>query len=187
MTPVLAFTVGYTAALFVYGQVLSSPLTSLYTGINVGLLMLFGVLHYWARWSLRAQWAVSLVGLGNMLGGVVLVDGQPLYIAAVIGPLPYDKLFHAVAAAGMTIIAWEAMRRWAGVGHHQGGLLLLTWLVVMGGGAAVEIAEFIGSSMSDVSVGDYGNNALDLVANATGAALALPIVVWLDRRRPAPA
>jgi hypothetical protein len=185
MSAVLVFTGVYTVALFTYGRAMDSPLTNLYTGINVGLLLLFGVLHLWARWSERALWAASLVGLGNMLGGVLLVRGEPLYVAQVIGPIRYDKVFHAVAATGMTLIAWEAMRRWAGVGHNVGGLLLLTWLVVMGGGAVVEIAEFIGSSMSEVSVGDYGNNALDLVANATGAAIALPLVLWLDKRTPA--
>ena len=43
------------------------------------------------------------------------------------------------------------------------------WLVVMGGGAVVEIGELIGSTMSGVSVGDYANNALDLVDGALGA------------------
>jgi hypothetical protein len=182
MTAVLVFTLSYTAALFAYGRVVESPLTNLYTGINLGLILLFGLLNIWAKWSLRALWAVSLVGLGNMLGGVLLIDGQPLYMTAVIGPIHYDKVFHAIAAGAMTVLAWEAMKKWSGVGGHQGGLILFTWLVVMGGGAVVEIAEFIGSSMSDVSVGDYTNNALDLVANATGAAIALPLVVWLDRR-----
>lgn len=182
MTTVLVFTLSYTAALFAYGRVVESPLTNLYTAINFGLIVLFGLLNIWAKWPLRALWAVSLVGLGNMLGGVLLIDGQPLYTTPVLGPVMYDKVFHAVAAAAMTVLAWEAMKRWSGVGGHRGGLILFTWLVVMGGGAVVEIAEFIGSSLSDVSVGDYTNNALDLVANATGAAIALPIVVWLDER-----
>jgi hypothetical protein len=182
MTALLVFTIGYTIAFFFYGRAVDSPLTNLYTGINVGLFVLFGVLNIWARWPLRALWAASLVGLGNMAGGVLLIDGQPLYMTPVLGPILYDKVFHAVAAAGMTVIAWEAMKRWAGPGYHHGGALLLTWLVVMGGGAVVEIAELIGSTLSDVSVGDYTNNALDLVANAVGAALALPVVVWLDNR-----
>lgn len=62
--------------------------------------------------------------------------------------------------------------------------LLLTWLVVMGGGAVVEIAELIGSTMSGVSVGDYANNALDLVANATGATVGVGLVLWFERRVP---
>ncbi len=180
MRSVLIFTITYTVALFVYGQVVESPLTNLYTGVNIGLFMLFALLHGWARWPVRALWAVSLVGLGNMAGGVLLVDGVPLYTAALIGDLRYDKIFHVLAAAALTIVAWEAMKRWAGDGYHRGGLLLYTWLVVMGGGAVVEIAELIGSTMSNVSVGDYGNNALDLVANALGATVGIALVWWYE-------
>lgn len=177
---VLSFTAVYTVVLFLYGQGIDSPLTNLYTGINIGLFFLFGVLHIWARWPLHALWAVSLVGLGNMVGGVFLVDGSPLYTADLIGSLAYDKLYHAVASGAMVIIAWEAMKRWAGVGYYLGGMMIMTFLVVMGGGAVVEIAELIGSSVSDVSVGDYANNALDLVANATGALVVLAGVWWVE-------
>lgn len=185
MRSVLVFTVVYTVVLLVYGLWVDSPLTLLYTGINIGLFVLFGILHVWARWPVHALWAVSLVGLGNMLGGVLLVDGDPLYVVEVVGALRYDKVFHAVAGGAMVLIAWEAVKRWSGGIHHLGGQLLLTWLVVMGGGAVVEIAELIGSSLGGVSVGDYANNALDLVANAAGAAVAIA-VVWGRERSAAP-
>jgi hypothetical protein len=74
------------------------------------------------------------------------------------------------------------MKAWSGVGYRVGPMLMMTWLVVMGGGAVVEIAELIGSSLSDVSVGDYANNAYDLVANGTGAAVGIALVWWWDRR-----
>lgn len=54
----------------------------------------------------------------------------------------------------------------------------------MGGGAVVEIAEFIGASIGDVNVGDYANNALDLVANGLGALLGVSLVAN-TRRDPA--
>lgn len=180
MGKVLTFTAAYTVVLFVYGTYVDSPLTNLYTGINVGLFVLFGVLHTWARWPVHAVWAVSLVGLGNMLGGVLLVDGSALYMAEVSGPLRYDKIFHALAAGAMVTIAWEAIKRWSGGVHHLGGQLLLAWLVVMGGGAVVEIAELIGSTMSGVNVGDYANNALDLVANGVGGAVGIMVVWYLE-------
>lgn len=182
MRAVIGFTVIYTVALFIYGQAVDSELTNLYTGINIGLFVLFGVLNIWAKWPLYALWSVSLVGLFNMLGGVLLVDGQALYLAEVLGPIRYDKVFHTLAAFAFVAIAWEAAKRWAGPGYHLGGMLLLTWLVVMGGGAVVEIAELIGSSMSDVSVGDYANNALDLVANAIGAAVGVFVALWWETR-----
>jgi hypothetical protein len=184
MRSVIVFTIVYTTTLFAYGAYVDSALTNVYTGVNVGLFVLFGVLHIWARWPVHALWAVSLVGLGNMMGGVFLVEGNALYMAEVIGPLRYDKIFHALAGGAMVIIAWEAMKRWSGGIEHFGGQLLLTWLVVMGGGAVVEIAELIGSTMSGVSVGDYANNALDLVANATGATVGVALVLWFEKRVP---
>lgn len=183
MRAVVVFTITYTVVLFVYGQMLDSPLTNLYTGINVGLFILFAVLNRWAKWPIHALWAMSLVGLGNMLGGVLLVGGVPLYTADLIGDLRYDKIYHALAATAFTIVAWEAMKKWAGVGYHHGGMLLMTWLVVMGGGAVVEIGELIGSHMSDVSVGDYWNNAYDLVANGIGAAVGIWLVWWYERHQ----
>jgi hypothetical protein len=178
---VVGFTLTYTVALAAYGLTVESPLTLIYTGINIGLFLLFGVLHIWVRWPVHALWAVSLVGLGNMLGGVLLVEGDALYMAQVLGALRYDKVFHAVAGGAMVIVAWEAMKRWSDGIHHFGGQLLLTWLVVMGGGAVVEIAELIGSGLGDVSVGDYANNAFDLVANGVGAVVGVVVVWWLER------
>jgi hypothetical protein len=96
MVTVIVFTVSYTTGLFAYGTWVGSPLTNTYTGINVGLFVLFVVLHRWARWPIHALWAASLVGLGNMLGGVLLVNGNALYMAEVLGPVRYDKVFHAL-------------------------------------------------------------------------------------------
>jgi len=177
------FTLVYMVVLLAYGLSVESPLTLLYTGINVGLFILFGILHIWARWPVHALWAVSLVGLGNMLGGVLLVDGDALYMAQVLGPVRYDKIFHALAGGAMVVVAWEAMKRWSDGVHHLGGQILLTWLVVMGGGAVVEIAELIGSTLSGVNVGDYANNALDLVANGVGAIVGVAVALWWEGSR----
>lgn len=181
MRAVILFTIAYTVGFWAYGQATDSPLANLYTGITIGLFVLFAILNRWAKWPLHALWAMSLVGLGNVLGGVLLVDGVPLYTADLVGNLKYDKVFHAAAATAFTIVAWEAMKAWAGAGYREGPMLMMTWLVVMGGGAVVEIAELIGSSLSDVSVGDYANNALDLVANGLGAAVGIALVWWYER------
>lgn len=176
---VLVFTAGYMVALFLYGQSVESPLTNIYTAVNLLLLVVFAVIHRWARFPTSVLWGISLVGLGNMLGGVLLIDGQSLYMAEFVGPIRYDKFFHAAAATVGVFIAWSAMDRWAGEGYHVGGLVFLTFLVTMGGGAVVEIAELIGSTLSDVSVGDYANNALDLVANGVGALLGVVVLLTL--------
>jgi hypothetical protein len=182
MVGLVSFTILYTVGLTAYGAAVGSPLTFLYAGINTGLFLLFALLHRTMRWSRPALWVASLVGLGNMLGGVLLVDGQTLYLTNVIGPIGYDKVFHFAAAAGMSPIAWETVRRSLGTPNETFGVVLVTWLVVNGGGAVVEIAEFVGASIGDVNVGDYANNALDLVANASGAALGVGLLARAGRR-----
>jgi len=181
MKTVLWFTAAYTVVLFAYGVAIDSPLTYVYTGINVLVIGVFLAIHRWAEFEVWVWWGISLVGLGNMLGGVLLVDGEPLYVAAVVGDVRYDKVFHALAGMVFFFVAWVAMKKFAGDSPHRGGLLMFTFLVVMGGGAVVEIAELIGSSIFGTNVGDYGNNALDLVANAVGALAGLLIVLWVER------
>ena len=182
MRAALVFAAAYTVALFVYGHAVDSPLTNVYTGINLLMLAFFAVLDRWARFPPAVWWGIALVGLGNMLGGVLLVDGEPLYMAQVLGPIRYDKVFHAAAAFVCLFVAWAAVQHWAGDGRHFGGMLFITFLATMGGGAAVEIAELIGASVSDVNVGDYANNALDLVANAIGAAIGVVVVLVATAR-----
>lgn len=180
MRSLLGFTAFYTVSLLAYGLAVDSPLALLYTGINVALAALFAFLHRTVQWSLPALWLASIVGLGNMLGGVVLIGDNTLYLSDIIGPIGFDKVFHFAAAAGLSLAAWEATERVTGPGAPRGhaGLPLIVWLAVMGGGAVVEIAEFVGASIGDVNVGDYVNNALDLVANALGGLLG----VWLVSR-----
>lgn len=173
MRALLGFTALYTLALLAYGLAVDSPLAILYTGINIALAGLFAFLHRTIGWSLRALWLASFVGLGNMLGGVILIDGTTLYLVNVLGPIGFDKVFHFTAAAGLSLAAWEAVERVTGPDAPRGpsGLPLIVWLTVMGGGAVVEIGEFIGASVGEVNVGDYANNAMDLVANGLGALL----------------
>ncbi len=188
MRALLGFTALYTFALAAYGLAVDSPLAILYTGINIALAGLFAFLHRTIGWSLRALWLASFVGLGNMLGGVVLIDGTTLYLVDVLGPIGFDKVFHFTAAAGLSLAAWEAVERVTGPDAPRGhaGLPLIVWLAVMGGGAVVETGEFIGASVGEVNVGDYANNALDLVANGLGALVGTVLVARSRRQRSSP-
>ncbi len=181
---VLVFIAAYTVGLTIYGIVVDSSLTFIYLGLTLLLLVVFGVFHRLTKFSTTLLWVMAFVGLFNMVGGVVLTDGSPLYAAGFVGPIPYDKVFHAVAAFGLAFVAWHVLTRFAGDGYNLKGLAVINFLVVMGGGAVVEIGELIGTAISDVSVGDYGNNALDLVANALGAAVGCLVIYWQDRNAP---
>lgn len=179
MWRVIAFVAAAIAAFAVYGIAAGSPLTGIYVPMTVVLVGLIALVHRAVRFSLPVLWALALAGVGNMAGGVLLVDGRPLYLAPVGGGLHYDKLFHAAATGVAAWASWEALAHWSVVG--RGRTAFAAVLMAAGAGALVEVVEFTGTQVfPTTNVGDYENNMLDLVANLTGALVA---VALLARRR----
>jgi hypothetical protein len=176
MLGVVAFVCSYLVALFVYGRAVESPLTNIYTTITVVLVVLLTLIHRSVGFTLPVLCALAVVGMGNMAGGVLLIGGQPLYLAPLFGPVRYDKIFHFGATAVAALASWEALRRWSGASRLSGGLATATVLMAAGAGALVEMVEFSGTN-----VGDYGNNMLDLVANMAGAMIATALIWWWGR------
>jgi len=181
---VLLFTATYVGATWLYGRWVGSELADIYGPVTVVLAVLIGLIHRPAKFPLPVLWALSLVGLGNMAGGVWLVAGRPLYLAPVVGSLRYDKLFHTFATGVAAWAAYEALRRWGSVERFTGGVAFATVLVACGAGALVEIVEFSSTIVfPTTNVGDYGNNMLDLVANLVGAVVTAVLLAWRSRRR----
>jgi len=118
-------------------------------------------------------WVLVLVQAGilaHFAGGFVAVHGGRLYDADVLG-LPFDKYVHALNAfAGAALVSRLIEPPRAHPRLHA----LLVLLVVQGGGAVVEMAEYLAKlNVPGAGVGDYDNNMQDLVANCVGAALYL--------------
>lgn len=186
MRPVLLFTGAYVAATWIYGRAVGSELANIYGVVSVVLALAIGLIHRSVQFSRPVLWALSLVGLGNMAGGVWLVSGRPLYLAPLVGSFRYDKLFHAVATGVAAWAGYEALRRWGSVNRFTGGVAFATVLVACGAGALVEIVEFSSTIVfPTTNVGDYGNNMLDLVANLVGALVAAVLLSWRSRRHAA--
>jgi hypothetical protein len=182
MLGVVAFVCSYLVALFVYGRAVESPLTNIYTTITVVLVVLLTLIHRSVGFTLPVLCALAVVGMGNMAGGVLLIGGQPLYLAPLFGPVRYDKIFHFGATAVAALASWEALRRWSGASRLSGGLATATVLMAAGAGALVEMVEFSGTIVfPGTNVGDYGNNMLDLVANMAGAMIATALIWWWGR------
>ena len=161
------------------------------------LLQVAGMAMVW--WATRRvalpPWLLVLIQVAILLhlaGGSLFVGGVRLYDCYVVPvtALPpwlsqlfrYDKLVHmyvpATAAAGL----WAMWGR-LGLGSVRHGLVpVIIGLVVLGGGALVEVVEYIGTKAVHLpDVGGYDNNLQDLLANLIGVGAAL---VWLKSRRP---
>ena len=171
----LLVVLGATSGFLIYGLAVDSPFVNYYVPITLLLSGLAVWLHRTLSWPPRMLWGLVSVAIGNLAGGVVLVDGQPLYSLALVGELRYDKPFHAFATGVAAWIALWSLEAWSG---RSGGfgLAFAAVLIANGAGAMVEMVEYAGSIIFEqTSVGDYANNMLDLVANLAGSIAAVAV------------
>lgn len=170
-TTVISFLTALTGSFAIYGILVDSPFTWIYVAITFVLGVAVWLIDRLVQLPVRALWALVAAAFSNLLGGVFLVDGQPLYVYELIGTMAFDKPAHFFATGMATFAAYEALR-----GRLDGGPLGLAFAAItmgMGVGAVVEIVEFIANeTMENVNVGGYTNNMLDLIANAAGAVVA---------------
>lgn len=174
---VLTFLGTGVGAIAIYGWSTDSPFVGVYLAVTVVLTLVMVGIDRAVGFADPVLWGLALVAIGNMAGGVLLVGDGTLYLAPVLGPVRYDKVFHAFATAVGTIAAWAALRRWGGIVRFSPGIAFSVVLMGCGAGALVEIVEYVGTLVvPNSSVGDYGNNMLDLVANLLGAMMGVFLI-----------
>jgi hypothetical protein len=158
----------------IYGVAVDSPFVYYYVPITVVLAFVVGWIHRTAQFADSTLMALVFAAIGNLAGGVLLVGDGTLYGAVLIRELRYDKVFHALATGVAGWASYEAVKRW-GIGR-TGAAVFVAIMMAGGAGAFVEIIEYVGSQIFDnASVGDYGNNMLDLVANTTGSIVGVAL------------
>ncbi len=168
--------IGFTA----YGLAVDSPFVWIYVPITVVLAVAVFFIHRSVALSMASLWALVAVAIGNLAGGISLVDGQPLYVKRLLGDIRYDKPFHTIATAIAAWAAYEVIARWAAGRASRPAIAVASVLVAAGLGALVEIIEFVGSVViENANVGGYGDTMLDLVVNTVGATVA---VILQDQR-----
>lgn len=148
------------------------------------------VVHHRSGLSEGVLWAFTLWGAAHMTGGLLPVpagwayhgDTPVMYSAWILpGWLKYDHVVHAWGFGACTVLCWQALASLLSAGDTagraqmtpSGGAALLCALAACGLGAANEMVEFVATvTMPSTNVGGYVNTALDLCANAVGAAVA---------------
>ena len=131
---------------------------------------------------------LSIVGFMHLAGGTVDVYGTRLYGFWLIeGILKYDNVIHLVSIFVATFVAYSIVSPHLDlrVKHHPLLFSLLLVLIALGIGAINEIFEFGAVVFLDAqeAVGDYFNNALDLVFNLIGAIIACFFIYPYHRKR----
>ncbi|VVB81724.1 Uncharacterised protein [uncultured archaeon] len=124
--------------------------------------------------------ALSMLIIIHLSGGLIPVDGARLYDAS-FGPLPFDKIHHFVLGlvfAFLTASLFIDTLEWKLRKPKLFFFFIL--LAALGFGSLVEIFEFAGVTfLHSPGVGDYFNNATDLVADLFGAATGAIIMLLI--------
>ena len=165
--------------------------------IVIMLVLMAAVLavHVRVRLSAGLLWALAIWGGLHMAGGLVAVpeswpingEIRVLYSWWIIpregggGWLKFDHLVHAYGFGVATFLCWQALRGGARSIRPTFGVMMLCALAACGLGAVNEIVEFAATLMMDTNVGGYVNTGWDLVANATGAAIAAILIAVTQR------
>ena len=175
-----AFTFTYVVVWTAIGLALDRPQVWAYAGWMA--VAVAGVV--WAEHQVRLSTTVlavlSLVGFAHMAGGTVTVhpNGDVQFADTVLYAqswwtwVRYDLVIHFFGLGAVGIAAGETARRIMPSASSR-LCLVVAVLAANAVGAWVEIGEYVVTLVnSDALVGDYANNASDLVANLAGSLAA---------------
>lgn len=191
----MVFGVVYTAAAAVYSLAMGNTEFIFYVGVMVVLGVLVTGVHWRVRFTTGLIWALAVWGLLHMAGGLVQVGGEAgvLYNLWLIGHgngrgVKFDQFVHAYGFGVATWACWEALRVKLARKRPDVPTLIACVLVGEGLGAINEIIEFTATQvMPKTNVGDYENNAWDLVFNLIGCVAAAGVIWVVGRREGEPA
>ena len=162
----------------------------IYVGVIVFFLVVIIAVNNKVYFPNTVLWGLSIWALLHLLGGSVIVNGKVLYDLILI-PLSqrypifrYDQFVHIFGFGMATLTMFYVLKPL--LKNDISKWWSLSIIVVAAGtgmGALNEVVEFIATVfLPKTHVGDYTNNALDLVSNLIGALIAM-LIIRLNRKR----
>ncbi len=179
------FTIAY-LAIFSAISITINNIEFLYYSSIIFIMVIF-LLIYKKKISLEPihYFFASLLGLFHSLGGNLFINGTKLYDFWIFG-LRYDQYMHIAGSLTAAMIAYFTLKKYFSQELRKSNLLLPSMIIMiaLGIGATYEIFELIAVAFfgGEKGVGDYINNALDLVFNLIGGAIASIIIIYRKKR-----
>jgi len=179
----LYFTIFY-LLIFTIMSLLNKNYEFLYYTVVMSLLIILIVLYYKKlHLSTAIIFGLTLVGAMHLFGGNIQILGTRLYEFWLIpGIFKYDNLVHIIGTFVATFISYSLLNPHLDreLKHNKVLLSLILILIASGIGAFHEILEllavvFLGAAEQ---IGDYINNAVDLLFNFFGAVLASIYIIY---------
>lgn len=151
-----------------------------YIAVVAALMVAVAIIHRRFPLTLPTLWALLAWAALHMAGGMVPLPEPTgvLYNLWLIPPvLKYDQLVHAYGFGVTAWVCWQILRQTCRVPPTSFVPLAASALCSMGLGALNEEIEFAATKLVErTNVGDYENNAWDLVFNMTGAVIAVALI-----------
>ncbi|MFC1801290.1 DUF2238 domain-containing protein [Nanoarchaeota archaeon] len=183
------FTLIYMAFFTIY-SIINRNYEFIYYIVIMSILIFIIVLyHKKIHLSNHILLGLTILGVFHLLGGTVFIAGTRLYDLWLIPPniLKFDNLIHAFGIFVATFVVYSLLNPHLDkkIKHRSVLLITLMVLIAMGIGALNEIME-LGAVVffnAQQSVGDYLNNALDLVFNFIGALIACIFIIPYHKKK----
>ena len=172
----LGFTIGYLLIFSMLAILRRNYEFLYYILILVVVWIVIGWYHKKLYLTNQILVGLTLVGLLHLLGGFIHMKGVRLYDVYLFEGFKYDNLVHMLATFTITFVMFNLLDPHLDpkVKYDQFLFTMVLVALASGFGAFNEIVElgaviFLGAGKQ---VGDYMNNALDLVFNFLGAVAA---------------
>ncbi|MFH1054442.1 MAG: DUF2238 domain-containing protein [Candidatus Woesearchaeota archaeon] len=176
--PVMGFTILY-VIIFSIVALLRRNYEFLVYIFVIGIIFFLVLAYLDKRFNQLSLWGLSIWGFLHMCGGNIFFSGIRLYDIQLIPViLRYDQLIHAFGFGVATFVAYQLLEPYLKDNIKKWKLLsFLIIMIGMGFGALNEVVELFAMLMyKNAGVGDYYNNAFDLVFNLIGAIIAILLI-----------
>lgn len=183
----LWFTIIY-MTFFTIVSLLNKNYEFLYYTIVMSLIILV-LIKYKEQISFTSgiAFGLTVVAAMHIFGGNVHIDGVRLYDVWLFSWLKYDNLVHLIGTFTAALLSYTFVYQHLNEKARDNKILLSIIIISMasGIGAFNEILE-LGAVLwfnADAQVGDYINNAFDLVYNFFGALLACIYLFYIQKEQ----
>lgn len=173
----LIFTLCYLTIFTIHAIIKQNYEFIFYTIFMLAVIYFIRIYYHELRLTTPILILLSFQGALHLMGGNIYISGVRLYDTYIYPKFfRYDNFIHIIGSFNAAIISYNFLRPYienAKIKNKTVTLIIIV-LIALGFGVINEILELFAVVCFDASnqVGDYMNNALDLLFNLIGAAIA---------------
>lgn len=185
---ILYFTIFYLIFFTIFSIIIKNYEFIFYS-IILSLLVIFIALYYKKlHLHVGVISGLTIIGIMHVLGGNIFISGTRLYdVWFIANIIRYDNIVHFVGIFVATLVAYSLLYPHLDkkLKHNKVLLSIILILIATGMGTLNEVVELFAVVFLDAAkgVGDYMNNAKDLLFNIAGAISASIYLMFYHKKQ----